>query len=374
MPSKAGEDFCGRKSKFDSSSAKGGGSIGLIWNDKEQRLRAPWRLMLQAFVFVGILFVLGVPISYLLVEKAGMSDLTYAQMSREAIANPATLALMTVAGLIAAIVSTFVAATFVDGRPVKSMGLQMDNAWWADLKLGLALGVAGVGLVFLIQWAAGWMRVTGSGAVEGSVSDFVLDFVFAGLVFASIGIYEELLSRGYQLTNLAEGLTHRRWGSAGGVIGAVVISSAFFGLLHFFNPAPTPLALLNVALTGLLIFGPAYVLTGRLGLPMGFHISWNFAQSFIFGMPVSGMQIGEYPLLMTVATGPLKWTGGSFGPEGGLLGTLVIILAAAVILLWIHRRYGRLQIHNNFYSPPQTAAAPTPPDAPDEWIKPSLNG
>lgn len=315
---------------------------------------------------MAVMVIIAMPISSIVLEDMSLSGLSYPQISQKVIAEPAMLAMMTGASLFAATVSIFLAAVFVDRRPFQSMGLQMDTRWWRDLAFGLALGTAVVGLIFLVQWIAGWVRVTGSGATEASLSSFMSEFLLLGIAFGSIGIYEELLTRGYQLTNIAEGLTCRRWGRAGGVVAAVIVSSALFGLLHSLNPDPTPLALVNVSLTGVLIFGPAYVLTGRLGLPIGFHISWNFAQSCVFGLPVSGIAVGKYPLLMTVGDGPVWWAGGSFGPEGGLLGTIAIVLAAGAILLWVQRQYGRIAIHKSLARQPKSSHSSTPRIPSDE--------
>ena len=51
---------------------------------------------------------------------------------------------------------------------------------------------------------------------------------------------------------------------------------------------------------------------------------WNYAQGPLFGFPVSGLGFGT--IMKTTVTGPALWTGGAFGPEGGLLVTLALVV------------------------------------------------
>ena len=84
------------------------------------------------------------------------------------------------------------------------------------------------------------------------------------------------------------------------------------------------------------MFGLGYVLTGELAIPIGLHIAWNFLLGSMFGLPVSG--IPAPALFLVVQRGPDMWTGGAYGPEGGLLGTLVFTFGSVCIFVWLHRR------------------------------------
>ena len=68
---------------------------------------------------------------------------------------------------------------------------------------------------------------------------------------------------------------------------------------------------------------------GKLWLPTGYHLAWNFLQGDVFGMNVSGRaQLSAFSTAM--GTSELL-TGGGAGPEGGLLVTFVRLLGALYV-------------------------------------------
>ncbi|MFC6726909.1 CPBP family intramembrane glutamic endopeptidase, partial [Halobium palmae] len=178
-----------------------------------------------------------------------------------------------------------------------------------------ALGAGLMTVVFLVELAAGWVRVTGT--FEGGATGFLVGFVGILVVFLFVGVYEELVARGYLLTNVAEGLAGYV-GVNGATAVAVLVSSALFGLAHFGNPNATLLSTFNVGLAGVML-ALGYVLTDELAIPVGLHITWNFFQGVVYGFPVSGTG-GFAKVLVVEQGGPTLLTGGSFGPEAGLLG------------------------------------------------------
>jgi uncharacterized protein len=87
------------------------------------------------------------------------------------------------------------------------------------------------------------------------------------------------------------------------------------------------------------------VLTGRLGLPIGIHITWNFFQGNVFGFPVSGNVFQAATFLAINQTGPRLWTGGAFGPEAGLIGLIAISLGSVLTVIWVQARYHRVRLY-----------------------------
>lgn len=144
------------------------------------------------------------------------------------------------------------------------------------------------------------------------------------------GAAEEILVRGFLMPILSI-----RWGPAAGVI----ISSLFFSILHLLNPDLSLISLLNLFLFGL--FAALYALyEGGLWGIFAIHAVWNWAQGNIFGFSVSGLDIKSTIFLDLMEAGPDWATGGLFGPEGGVVVTLILITGISV-LVTLSRRHAR---------------------------------
>jgi CAAX protease family protein len=141
------------------------------------------------------------------------------------------------------------------------------------------------------------------------------------LIFAIAAAAEELLMRGYPFQRLLD-----RYGS----VPALIATSIVFSVIHLANPFVSAASLANIFLAGMLL-GSAYLATGSLWFPIGIHFGWNFIQGSVFGFPVSGIIHGS--VFVTLPNGPDYLTGASFGPEGGLAATFVLLVGTS--LLWI---------------------------------------
>lgn len=195
-----------------------------------------------------------------------------------------------------------------------------------EFKVGRALpeGVAGLLLGFVlfsvvmgILWALGVYHPGGRGTTQG---------LAAGLVLAlSSGIMEEILFRGLLFRVSAKIL---------GTWGALLLTAAFFGAAHAFNPGATVSSSLAIALEAGILLGAAYAATTRLWLPIGLHIAWNFSEGPVYGMAVSGGNMGG-DLLRGSLSGPRLLTGGQFGPEASIVAVLVCLVAAIYFIVRI---------------------------------------
>ena len=65
---------------------------------------------------------------------------------------------------------------------------------------------------------------------------------------------------------------------------------------------------------------------------MAYHLSWNLFQGPVYGLPVSGVRFGGLLSVSDLQASLL--TGGTFGFEGGLLATVVLLLAFPIYWLW----------------------------------------
>jgi hypothetical protein len=320
------------------------------------RLRAPWRLLLQylAYTVAVPLFANLLAGAFLLAGMGAGSSGTSALAG-----SPLLPVIGGVAGLGGALLSVWLAGRFLDRRPFAEFGFHLSGGWWLDLLFGMALGALLMTTVFLVQSGLGWVTVTGSFESLVPGAPFWLAVLVPATLFVCVGFYEELVSRGYQLRNAAEGLNSSSLGPRGAVLLAWALSSAFFGYLHAANPNATILSTANVALAGLML-GCGYVLTGELAIPIGLHVTWNFFQGTVFGFPVSGLRIGGATFLSIEQGGPDLWTGGPFGPEGGLLAPAAMALGILLTALWVRLRRGRVAIHAPIAKGPKPERASSP--------------
>ncbi|MDY6846274.1 MAG: type II CAAX endopeptidase family protein [Chloroflexota bacterium] len=293
---------------------------GIFWNWKERRFRMIWRLVIYSIIYSIILFALMLLFSTLI----GFSN--FANWT-------SLLALVT---LLAVLVATLIAGKWVDRRSIADFGLHLTKAWWKDFAFGLGLGAFLMGIIFLAAWLTGNLRITGTFQKTMSNTPFYLEFIDAILFFIYVGFYEELISRGYLLINLAEGLKFSWMRKKWALLSALGISSLIFGLLHIVNPNASWVSTLTLSLAGIFL-GLGFVLTGRLGLSIGLHITWNLFQGCVFGFPVSGNNF-SVTLIGTTLTGPAWLTGGAFGPEAGVMGLMAMLIGCLLILLWVRRR------------------------------------
>lgn len=203
----------------------------------------------------------------------------------------------------------------IDKKDFRKIGLVKVSSHLKELLYGLLLGAASMTCIFFILYFKG--DVTLSNSLS---SPRFTAATFTGLiVFIIVGIKEELLSRGYCITTL---------NSMGKPWLSILISSLMFSSLHIFNPNVKMLGLANIVIVGLL-FGYMFVKTENLWMPIGYHITWNYFQGNIFGFPVSGTSPSGIYTFTSVKDN--IFTGGAFGPEAGILTTIVIIIGAVVV-------------------------------------------
>jgi uncharacterized protein len=249
-----------------------------------------------------------------------------------------------VGGLAGTVLSVWLAMRFLDRRPFGDLGFRLDRGWWLDLLFGLALGTLLMTTIFLVESRLGWISVAGTFETTGTGAPFALSILLPVTVSVCAGFSEETLYRGYQLRNAAEGLNHPAFGPRGAILVAWASSSVFFGVLHAGNPNATALSTFNITLAGLML-GFGYVLSGQLAIPIGLHVTWNFFQGAVYGLPVSGFETFGASFLSTEQAGPELWTGGSFGPEGGLISPAAMLLGVLLTALWVRLRTGRISLH-----------------------------
>ena len=288
---------------------------GVFWNKDENRLRMFWRMSIYSIALSIVISLFSIVL--------GVTNI---------LSNTFLLSFLVLIGVVA---TTIIIGKWVDRRSLNDFGLIPSGNWWREFFFGLGLGAFLMGMIFSIGWLTGNMTV--EGYFQGSSgSTFFLGFLRAVGFYFAVGIYEEIMLRGYILVNLAEGLNIKKLDKKWVLLLALVLSSLIFGVLHIINPNSSLVSTLNLSLAGVFL-GLGMVLTGRLGLPIGLHITWNLFQGNVFGFPVSGTSSGV-TIISTRLTGPEWFTGGAFGPEAGILGLLAMLFGCLIIIWWISRK------------------------------------
>ena len=320
----------------------------IFWNKDEMRVRAGWRFLAQFILSMALLNGFMFLMQQFVMGKYGHMPTSMAE-------DPIGLTLLIVLDELVAVglftLSIWICGRYLDKRRFVDFGLHLNRRWWGDLLFGLLLGGFLMSLIFFVEMAAGWITVTGYfTAAHLPGENFLLGVSPKIAMFLGIGFREELLARGYQLTNLAEGLANTRLGKRGGLILATILSSMLFGLLHAANPNSTVISTIMVMVGGLML-ATGYILTGELAIPIGLHITWNFFQNVVFGFPVSGMSAYPAYVIALEQSGPDLMTGGAFGPEAGLLGLSAMLLGMIFIAGWVRWRNGQINLQSKISTP-----------------------
>ncbi|MCU4802025.1 CPBP family intramembrane metalloprotease [Halobacteria archaeon HArc-gm2] len=300
-------------------------------NGRERRLRAGWRLIAATFILVLASLALFLAVDY------AQAILSFAGPLVVGGILASTLVAQTASNVL--VTGVFVvAAWFVDRRTLPDLGLG-GRRWWRNLGFGLLLGVAMTTAVFAVELAAGLITVEQlflSRPGLGIDQPFPVAFVLVVLMFVAVGVGEEVLFRGYLLTNIAEGLNGLGPIGPRTALGvAAVLTSAVFGVVHITNPNATLVSAFNITVVGLFLAW-TYVVTEDLGIAIGVHITWNLSLSSVYGFPVSGLTTPA-TILDVRQTGDPLITGGPFGPEAGLVVYLALGVAIGLTWWWVRR-------------------------------------
>ena len=207
--------------------------------------------------------------------------------------------------------------TILERRPFGSLGFTRSRIL-SRYAAGLLIGFA------MISLALAACILTGSAAiVRNSFHPFLILAFFFGYMIQ--GMSEEIFCRGFLLQTLSV---------RNSPLFAVVISSLFFAALHLFNSGITILAFCNLFLFG--IFASVCMWkTGSIWEIAAIHTAWNFAQGNLYGIRVSGMSPGPSVFQTVMTESRSLWNGGSFGLEGGLAVTAVLLISIMILLAFL---------------------------------------
>lgn len=217
---------------------------------------------------------------------------------------------------VATIVAVLIYCCKIEKRRPFTLGFAKKGAA-VEYLIGLGIGLMLFSVSYGITVLSGEISFGGfnTEASAGVIALFLIGFLVQG---AS----EEILLRGYFFVSSA---------ACSNVPIAIFVSSALFAAMHLSNPGVGFLAVINIFLFG--VFAALYFLRrGSIWGICAIHSIWNFAQGNIFGCKVSGLSMGN-SVFTSIEKGGTLWSGGAFGPEGGLGVTVVLVIGISVLTL-----------------------------------------
>ncbi|BCZ45256.1 membrane protein [Clostridium gelidum] len=209
----------------------------------------------------------------------------------------------------------------LDGRKLKDIGLTNIKSSSKDLCIGLLIGAISFTIVAIVLLTTKSVEL----ANDFNKPKFSLVLIIQLIIFIFVGFNEELF-RGYCMTVLKQ--TKKSWIP-------IIVSSVIFALMHSMNAGISLLAYINLFLFGISM-GYLFMKTKNIWMCIGYHITWNYFQGDVFGFLVSGNVTDSIYAIRTIS--PNLINGGSFGPEGGLVVTILLVITIFIIYRFLPSR------------------------------------
>jgi len=211
-------------------------------------------------------------------------------------------------GLLAIVVGLpliWLSSTVLWNRPLAWMGLDFRWGW---LLLGLGFGVLAPFLVVVVlsRMKLAEVRLARNKLANSQILSAILGMAMMA-IFA--GVSEEIVFRGMMGLELS-----LSWGWPL----SILVTGAVFGVVHLVGQLKTltlqkTVSILVSSIAVSFLFISLYRYSGSLWLPIGFHITWNYAHSILLGLEMNG----KPPLASCLQT-TLKSTSWIAGGEAGM--------------------------------------------------------
>ena len=219
---------------------------------------------------------------------------------------------------------------YLDKRDFQDYGLVFKKETFIHLIMGIWIGGFSVVLILLIGKETGIQSISRVFPITGN--SILVPFAFKMLLVA---ILEESFFRGYLIPCIHDVFKSDKKSKGKAVFIALTISSLLFGLAHFDNDDASLLSISLLTINGM-VWGIPFIMTKNLGLPIGLHAAWNFAQTQL-GFTMSGNKATR-PFYRIENSGVDLLTGGRYGPEDGVLGLIGFLLMLLLSLIYLRLR------------------------------------
>jgi len=214
----------------------------------------------------------------------------------------------------------------MEGRTIADYGLPWREAFRRRFWQGILIGFAAMSGLLALMGLAGIFHLGSAAISGGEIWKYGAAY---GVVCLVIAFSEEFFYRGYAQFTASSGI---------GFWPAAILLSSYFGFSHLGRATENGIGALNAGLGGL-VFCLFLRKTRNLWLPIGFHTSFNWAQVYFYGVPASGVTVPGH-LFDSRFSGPAPLSGGTVGPEGSWLCTLVLAVLAIAFAATFPRQQG----------------------------------
>jgi len=271
-------------------------------------LRSGWRLA----IYLALVF----SFQYLIIQRGLRLIPGVAEIAKKAqngdVMTPQFALIFESAGILMVFLATGIMSR-IEKRRFGVYGLPLQGAFGKLFWQGALWGLVLESFEMLAIFALGGYSFGGFALAAEALAKYA---VLWAIGFVLVGIFEEFLFRGYAQFTLGSGI---------GFWPAAFLLSAAFGAVHLSNPGEGWVGALAVFAFGML--GCMMLRrTGNLWFMVGFHAASDYAETFIYSTPDSGL-LAQGHLLNSSFHGPRWLTGGTIGPEGSALGFVVMGIA-----------------------------------------------
>lgn len=295
----------------------------MVFKNKSNEIRSGWKILVVFALTYGLSIIVSIILGIVLgVIGSATGNADYLLTGNIAsIMNNELIFLVSVAlsnGV--SIISCIIVWRWLDKKKIREMGLTSIKSNSKEFLVGLVAGAITISIVSIGIICFGNVEFVNS-VNKPNIS---LSLVYGLIAFAFVGFGEEILSRGYIMSVLKQ--TRSKW--------VVLVGPALiFAMLHLANNGISILAFINLFLVGLL-FAYMFMKSKNIWMPIGYHITWNYFQGYIWGFGVSGNDVQGLYKIKNVSDNIIN--GGAFGPEGGLMVTIVICLTFGFVY-WYYK-------------------------------------
>lgn len=222
---------------------------------------------------------------------------------------------------------------FIEKRRIQEIGFKINKGFFNRYLVGILIGLLMMSFITLVIVMSGNAQIYKGKLSSKLIPSFII-LVFAWLIQ---GASEEVMMRGYMMPVI---------GKKYNVAIAIIITSCYFAILHLANNGIDRLSMLNLILFG--IFAAFYTIyTEDIWGICAIHSAWNMAQGNLYGFLVSGNPIMVGSIFNTLSNNKNIINGAAFGPEGGLVVTIVLVLSTSIIIFLSKKKQRAICIKNN---------------------------